>query len=95
MLDYNKFSKDQLIEELEKANNIIQKQEIELRELREAYDKLLLQYDNKAQKALRDAYNTFVDKKEKLKDDELIINEAEHKASENKRGRKVSSPLGI
>ena len=42
MLDYNKFSKDQLIEELEKANNIIQKQEIELRELREAYDKLLL-----------------------------------------------------
>ena len=89
MLDYNKFSKDQLIEKLEKANNIIQKQEIELRELREAYDKLLLQYDNKTQKALRDAYNTFVDKKEKLKDDELIINEAEHKASENKRGRKT------
>ena len=48
MLDYNKFSKDQLIEVLEKAYNIIQKQEIELRELREAYDKLLLQYDNKA-----------------------------------------------
>ena len=48
MLDYNKFSKDQLIEVLEKANNIIQKQEIELKELREAYDKLLLQYDNKA-----------------------------------------------
>ena len=94
MNNYNNLSKDELIKLLlEKDNKINETQDkfektlIELRDLRIKYDKLILKYDNEHQRQLRDTYNQFVKKSEKLEPIDEAINEAEAKAPK-KRGQK-------
>ena len=90
MNNYENLSKDELIKLLLEKDNKIEKQEIELRDLRIKYDKLILKYDNEHQRQLRDTYNTFVKKSEKLEPIDEAINEAEAKATK-KRGQKEGS----
>ena len=87
MNNYNNLSKDELIKLLLEKDNLIEKKDIELRDLRIKYDKLILKYDNEHQRQLRDTYNTFVKKSEKLEPIDEAINEAEAKATK-KRGQK-------
>ena len=90
MNNYNNLSKDELIKLLLEKDNQIEKQDIELRDLRIKYDKLILKYDNEHQRQLRDTYNIFVKKTEKLEPIDEAINEAEAKATK-KRGQKLGS----
>ena len=87
MNNYNNLSKDELIKLLLEKDNKIEKQEIELRDLRIKYDKLILKYENEHQRQLRDTYNKFVKKSEKLEPIDEAINEAEAKVNK-KAGRK-------
>ena len=102
MNNYNNLSKDELIKLLlEKDNKLIEKDNeiketkiefektlIELRDLRIKYDKLILKYDNEHQRQLRDTYNQFVKKSEKLEPIDEAINEAEAKATKKPGQRK-------
>ena len=90
MNNYNNLSKDELIKLLLEKDNQIEKQDIELRDLRIKYDKLILKFDNENQRQLRDTYNTIVKKNEKLEPKDEAINEAEAKATK-KRGLKQGS----
>ena len=83
MNNYEKLSKDELIK-------LLLEKDIELRDLRIKYDKLILKYDNEHQRQLRDTYNQFVKKSEKLEPIDEAINEAEAKATK-KRGQKEGS----
>ena len=87
MNNYNNLSKDELIKLLLEKDNLIEKKDIELRDLRIKYDKLILKYDNEHQRQLRDTYNQFVKKSEKLEPIEETINEAEAKADKKKGQR--------
>ena len=90
MNNYENLSKDELIKLLLEKDNQIEKQDIELRDLRIKYDKLILKYENEHQRQLRDTYNIFVKKNEKLEPIDEAINEAEAKATK-KRGQKLGS----
>ena len=95
MNNYNNLSKDELIKLLLEKDNLIEKKDIELRDLRIKYDKLILKYDNEHQRQLRDTYNQFVKKSEKLEPIDEAINEAEAKAPKSVVKRKVTitSPM--
>ena len=102
MNNYENLSKDELIKLLlEKDNKLVEKDNeiketkiefektlIELRDLRIKYDKLILKYDNEHQRQLRDTYNQFVKKSEKLEPIDEAINEAEAKATKKPGQRK-------
>ncbi len=97
MNNYDNLSKDELIKLLlEKDNKLIEKENkleetlIELRDLRIKLDKLILKYDNEHQRQIRDTYNQFVKKSERLEPIDEAINEAEAKASK-KPGQKKGS----
>lgn len=90
MNNYDNLSKDELIKLLLEKDNIIEKKDIELRDLRIKFDKLILKYDNEHQRQIRDVYNTFVKKSEKLEPIDEAINEAEAKATK-KPGQKRGS----
>ena len=81
MNNYDNLSKDELIKLLLEKDNLLEKKDIELRDLRIKYDKLILKYDNEHQRQIRDIYNQFVKKSEKLEPVDETINEAETKAS--------------
>lgn len=101
MTNYENLSKDELIKLLlkkdneikEKNNEIIETNKkleeslIELRNTREKLDKLIIKYENEHQRQIRDIYNTFVKKSEKLEPIDETINEAEAK-SNRKPGQK-------
>ena len=74
MKNYEDLTKEELIQ-------LLLEKDIELRDLRIKYDKLILKYDNEHQRQLRDTYNTFVKKNEKLEPMDEAINEAEAKAT--------------
>jgi len=65
----------------------LEKTIIELRDLRIKHDKLILKYENEHQRYVRDVYNKFVKKSEKLEPIDEAINEAEAKSTK-KAGRK-------
>ena len=81
MNNYNNLSKDELIKLLLEKDNELEKTTIELKITREKLDKLILKYENEHQRKLRDTYNTFVKKSEKLEPIDEAINEAEAKAT--------------
>ena len=81
MNNYDNLNKDELIKLLLEKDNLLEKKDIELRDLRIKYDKLILKYDNEHQRQIRDIYNQFVKKSEKLEPVDETINEAETKAS--------------
>ena len=94
MNNYEDLSKDELIKLLLEKDNVIQETKleyektlIELKTTREKLDKLILKYENEHQRQLRDTYNQFVKKSEKLEPIDEAINEAEAKAPK-KRGQK-------
>jgi len=95
MTNYENLSKEELIkllqkqqEELSKKDELIQKQIIELRDARLKLEQYILKYENQQQRIMRETYNTFVRKSEKLEPVEECINEAEHHA---KKGRDTGS----
>ncbi len=88
MNNYENLSKDELIKLLVEKDNIIEKKDIELRDLRIKHDKLILKYENEHQRQIRDTYNKFVKKSEKLEPIDEAINEAEAKTTK-KPGQKA------
>ena len=90
MDNYKNLSKEELIRLLLEKDNELDKQKIEIRDLKEKLDKLILKYENQQQKVLKDTYNKFVKTSEHLTDEDQCINEAELKADVAK-GRKLGS----